>query len=666
MVTARTVSGYKQTLKSPWRWSETVVIVTTVRGRRSTIPILVAAVVALLVPAASARAAGDPIIDAQQLVYEMNLARWNPSGYAVASGVPMPLGIPARQPVALSPALSASATFKANELADHDYFAHQSAVTGKWPNELAREYGFALPSWWTDDANYIESLHGGSDNPYNVLGSFAGSPSHRAHIFGEGSLGSGGFPDYDQIGVGRSTNENYWAVHTAYSDSSAIFATGVVYDDLDSDGRMDRGEGIGGVTVTAGSVSTVTNAGGGYAIQVTAGTIAVSASGIGSRTVTVGIYNVGIDFPVGADPVVRAYELCQGLQPTMLGTDGDDVFTATPARDVIHGLGGFDVASGLGADDVVCSIEGDGATATGESLRLAGIDRFATAVEVSQAVYPDGAGVVYLAAGYNFPDALAAGPAAAAEGGPILLASQDNIPTATRNELVRLDPHTVVVVGGEAALSAAVQDQAAALLPTATIDRRAGATRYETAVAISQGAFPDGAETVYIVTGEDFPNALAAAPAAVNADGPLLLVRSGHIPSAVLAELARLAPTKIEVVAGPAAVSDGVVSDLSGFAPTSRVFGLDRYATAAATSQLAFPDGVETVYVATGWNYPDALAGGAATAAAHGPILLVQPNSIPGTIAGELTRLAPTRIVILGGPAAVSSAVASQLAGFLP
>jgi len=641
---------------------------TTSRGhwRVPTITLAVVAALAVAVPAPAARAATDPIVDAQQLVYEMNLARWNPSAYAVASGAPVPLGIPARPPVALNPALGNSAMFKANEIADFDYFSHQSAVTGKWPNELAREHGFSLPDWWADDANYIESLQGGSVDPYLVLGSFAGSPSHRVHIFGEGSFGAGGFADYDQVGVGRSSNENYWAVHSAYSTVSKVFVTGVVFEDTDGDGLMDLGEGIGGITVTAGSKSTVTNSGGGFAIEVQAGTMTVTANGIGSTTVTAGAYNVGVDFPVGSVPVVRAYELCQGLEPTMFGTNGDDVLTATPERDVIHGLGGVDVVIGLGADDVICSIEGDAATPAGESLRIAGVDRFATAVEVSRAVYPDGTGVVYLAAGYNFPDALAAGPAAAAEGGPILLASRDVIPAATRNELLRLSPTTVVILGGEVALSSDIDAQIAALLPTATIDRRWGATRYETAVEISKRAFPTGAGTVYVTTGETFPDALAGAPAAVHADGPLLLVRPDALPAAVAAEIARLAPSRIEVVASPGSVSDSVLSQLQAFAPAHRVYGPDRYATAAATSQAAFPEGAATVYIATGTNYPDALTGGAATAAAHGPILLVQQDSIPAVIATELTRLSPTRIVILGGPAAVSSAVATQLAAFLP
>jgi predicted extracellular nuclease len=58
---------------------------------------------------------------------------------------------------------------------------------------------------------------------------------------------------------------------------------------------------------------------------------------------------------VGIDLV----ELCAGLEPTILGTDGDDVLTGTNGPDVIMGLGGDDVIKGLNGDDVICGGAGD-------------------------------------------------------------------------------------------------------------------------------------------------------------------------------------------------------------------------------------------------------------------------------------------------------------------
>jgi putative cell wall-binding protein len=300
-----------------------------------------------------------------------------------------------------------------------------------------------------------------------------------------------------------------------------------------------------------------------------------------------------------------------------------------------------------------------------EVERWAGNDRYATAAVVAQHTHPDGADVVYLTVGTNFPDAIAAGPAAAAEGAPVLLVASTSLPGATAAELTRLDPTTVVIVGGESAITPAVVSQVAALLPGAITVRRAGSNRYETAVALSQAAFPSGVETVFVATGEQFPDAVVAAPAAILNDGPLLLVpRVGGLPGGVRAEILRLAPERIVVVGGTGAVSDAAFAELQGIATVvERIDGADRYEVAAAVSAEFFAPG-SSAYVAVGTAFPDALSAGAASEQEPGPVLLVQTNVIPPSIEAELIRLGPHRIVILGGTAVVSAAVESTLATF--
>jgi len=95
-----------------------------------------------------------------------------------------------------------------------------------------------------------------------------------------------------------------------------------------------------------------------------------------------------------------------------------------------------------------------------------------------------------------------------------------------------------------------------------------------------------------------------------------------------------------------------------------RVFGADRYATAAALSASTFGTGLPVVFVATGAAFPDALSGGPAARITGGPLLLVAPGSLPGATTAELTRLRPGRIVVLGGPGAVSDGVVEALRVF--
>jgi putative cell wall-binding protein len=74
---------------------------------------------------------------------------------------------------------------------------------------------------------------------------------------------------------------------------------------------------------------------------------------------------------------------------------------------------------------------------------------------------------------------------------------------------------------------------------------------------------------------------------------------------------------------------------------------------------------VAVAYVTTGANYPDALAGGPAAAREGGPVLLVRHGAVSLAVAAELDRLNPARIVVLGGPAVVSDAVAASLAAYI-
>jgi len=297
--------------------------------------------------------------DQQAALVQLNIARWDPAGFGEAFGVDLD-GILPRQPLAVNANLTDSAGFKANEIAEYGYFAHQSAVSGMWPNQLAMEMGYTLPPGFPEDANNIESLHSGSPVPFNVVGSFTGSPSHRDHVLGQGWFGT-----HMEVGVGRSELENVWTIHTGYRDGVGVFLTGTVYDDLNGNGIMDAGEGLPGITVTAGSLNTLTNGGGGYSIQLPQGKHLITASGDGyngttSANVRVAGYNISADFISGTKrPVIRDYQLCKGREPTILGTGGDDVIYGTDGDDVIHGLSGKDTIYGLRGNDVICGGGGD-------------------------------------------------------------------------------------------------------------------------------------------------------------------------------------------------------------------------------------------------------------------------------------------------------------------
>jgi putative cell wall-binding protein len=304
----------------------------------------------------------------------------------------------------------------------------------------------------------------------------------------------------------------------------------------------------------------------------------------------------------------------------------------------------------------------------GESVRISGADRYATAAALSAANYELGVPVAYVAIGTNFPDALAAGPAAAHAGGPVLLVKQNEIPGATANELARLQPGQIVVLGAAAVVSDAVLNQLRAYTG-GPVSRIAGDDRYATAALISQAHFAPGGTVVYVATGVNFPDALAGGAAAGLQDGPILLVKPNELPGATAAELQRLHPSSIVILGSSAIVSESVaraMASLTG-AQVTRVFGADRYATAVGISQANYAaNGPSTVYVATGANFPDGLAGSPVAGSLPGPLLLVPATSLPGTVAAELQRLAPDTVVVLGGSGAISDGVVSAINAVVP
>jgi hypothetical protein len=98
--------------------------------------------------------------------------------------------------------------------------------------------------------------------------------------------------------------------------------------------------------------------------------------------------------------------------------------------------------------------------------------------------------VVYVATGENFPDALGAAATAALGLGPVLLVQQNAVPAPTLAELNRLQPPDIVLVGGTAVISNAVETQLEGLGWGPTVTRIAGANRYDTAAALSAATFP--------------------------------------------------------------------------------------------------------------------------------------------------------------------------------
>ncbi|QJU54451.1 cell wall-binding repeat-containing protein [Herbiconiux sp. KACC 21604] len=348
---------------------------------------------------------------------------------------------------------------------------------------------------------------------------------------------------------------------------------------------------------------------------------------------------------------------------SLVGTASSDLYVELEVVDATHQL--IAVHWGGGVPPELQLLEPH--TTPGPAVtRVGGADRYAVAAATSRSSFPPGVPVAYVASGEGFADALA-GAAAAGQGkGPVLLVAKGSLPDTTRAELLRLRARKVVILGGEATVSAAVENALKA--PGRSVERIAAADRYATSVAVSQSVFPQGASVVYLASGEVFPDALSASPLSGREAGPVLLTPKGALPPAVAAELTRLAPARVVVLGGSNAVGADVADAAAAAAnaPVVRIDGSDRYAVSAAASAGSFRKHTFTVYIASGEVFPDALAAGPSAIDSRAPVLLVRRDEIPSAVAAELRRLAPYDIVVLGGPNTVSDAVLEELNDYLP
>lgn len=208
--------------------------------------------------------------------------------------------------------------------------------------------------------------------------------------------------------------------------------------------------------------------------------------------------------------------------------------------------------------------------------------------------------------------------------------------------------------------------------------RIGGLDRYATSAQVAQATFAAPNANIILASGLNFPDGLASAGFAGAANAPVLLTDPNNLPGVTQNALGAIfgssATKTVHIVGGEAAVSAAVAAQVTALGYTvNRISGANRYETAAAIatfqSTLA-PVGITTVagvplrtaFVATGENFPDALSGGAPAFSGKHPILLTATASLPASTSAALTSLSVQRVVLLGGEAAVSAAVATEIA----
>jgi len=356
----------------------------------------------------------------------------------------------------------------------------------------------------------------------------------------------------------------------------------------------------------------------------------------------------------------------------LIGTTTDTSFTDTTAKagvEYAYRVRPIDGDTNVGPRSNTATII---ALGRNELARDFGDNRIDTALAVSRSTFATDSveTTVVIATGGEFADALAGSSLAGVHGSPLLLVGPTVTPQLTA-EIDRLGATDVVLVGGTGPIPQSIQD---ALAAKYNVRRVSGLNRYETAAEVARevAAFGGNASEAYFVRGDEFADAIAVSPFAYSTRTPVLLVQTTGVTEWTEAVIEDLGVTSGMIAGGTGAVDADTEDDLETLLgqPLGRWAGSGRFETAALAAQWHVDQGLATynfVGIATGYNFPDALGGGAAAGAYGGVLLLTRVDSLaPETRAIlEDKKALIDEVHIFGGVGAVNDTVYNSIATIL-
>ena len=298
-------------------------------------------------------------------------------------------------------------------------------------------------------------------------------------------------------------------------------------------------------------------------------------------------------------------------------------------------------------------------------VRLGGKDRYETMAQVVSIGF-DSSDKAVIVTGENFPDALAASSLAGALKCPVILTASNKLSEDAAEGLEQLGVKDAYIVGGESSVSAGVEE--AVEDAGVSVTRVFGSDRTETSVEAAKATrdLDASSNTVVICTGDAFADSLSISPWCWHSASPILLAREGVLSEDEVDFVEDDgAFTRIIIVGGDAAVSEKVEEQLGDGYDYVRLEGADRYATSEAVADWTCENGFTWAgpALATGENFPDALAGSALQGVGMSPILLVSDES---AVAAEVVAAHHdeiSQLYVLGGEASVSDGLVDSIAG---
>ena len=309
-----------------------------------------------------------------------------------------------------------------------------------------------------------------------------------------------------------------------------------------------------------------------------------------------------------------------------------------------------------------------------EIERLAGDNRYQTAADISTKMYKQ-ADTVVIATGLDFHDAMVAVPLATAYDAPLLLAANNSKAMEPMlKELKRLKTKNVIIVSTNGALNDKVKTALSGYKKTLI----EGKTCFDTAAKVAkalQTKTKKAPETIFFATDGAFADALSVSPVAAVLGSPIIyLKKDGSLDSATKNYLASIKGKvkKAYVIGGDGVISNNMMKTVASTiglkygATISRLAGQTRYETCVAVNnQFANVLTGPSLGLATGQDFPDALAGGVFAASTKSALFLVNTGfKTPKLLDFQTDYLKDKkakRFFVFGGTGVLSDAAAEQV-----
>lgn len=194
----------------------------------------------------------------------------------------------------------------------------------------------------------------------------------------------------------------------------------------------------------------------------------------------------------------------------------------------------------------------------------------------------------------------------------------------------------------------------------AEIKRIDGYDRYLTAIEVSKNGWPDGSSYAVIATGENFPDALSAAPLAKKNNSPILLTGKNRLSNETMDELKRLKVKQVYIVGGYQVISDYVEAQLKGMGiRITRIGGEDRYETSIKIASVV---GVQNgVFLVNGEGFADALSVAPIAAKKDMPIILSPQKDLTPSLKSFFASKTQMSKYIVGNTSDISQNISSNL-----